>query len=164
MYILPFKRALGCFGGVVVYLSFIWLFWCYLTLLKDWSGLFCLWLPGNPDVGQQIIVHRQAITILNAGFILGAPWLQGPWGLSLTGLIAIWHCCTTNLLKRFTSSTTDSAILPFSRLVNAFLFGAFIFGHKRLHIAEPSLQTVKQTCNCRYKRTKYSAWADRKRR
>jgi len=35
-----------------------------------------------------------------------------------------------------------------------------VFGHKRfvrwLYIAELTLQTVKKTCNCRYKQTKYS--------
>jgi len=37
---------------------------------------------------------------------------------------------------------------------------AFVFGHKRfvwwLHKAELTLQTVKKTCNCRYKWTKCS--------
>jgi len=32
MYILPFKRAFGCFKGVVVYLSCIGFFWCYYWL------------------------------------------------------------------------------------------------------------------------------------
>jgi len=44
----------------------------------------------------------------------------------------------------------------------------FIFGHKRfvwwLHIAELTVQTVKKTCNCRYKQTKDSAGTDKKRR
>jgi len=47
---LLFKTALGYFKGVVVCLSctVFGFFWCYLTFLKGWSGLFCLWLPGNP--------------------------------------------------------------------------------------------------------------------
>jgi len=32
----------------------------------------------------------------------------------------------------------------------------------RLHIAELTLQTVKESCNCCYKRTKYSAGTDEK--
>jgi len=54
MYILHFKTAFGCFKGVVVYLSCIWLFSVLFGFFKSWSGLFCLWLPGNPACdGQQ---------------------------------------------------------------------------------------------------------------
>ena len=38
--------------------------------------------------GAKIIVRRQAKTALNGSFHIGAPWLQGPWGPCLTGLIA----------------------------------------------------------------------------
>jgi len=45
---------------------------------------------------------------------------------------------------------------------------AFLFSHERLVrwllIDELTLQTVKKTCNCRYKRTKYSAVTDKMRR
>jgi len=34
LYILPFKNAFGCFKGVVVYLSSIWLFSGYLAFLR----------------------------------------------------------------------------------------------------------------------------------
>jgi len=48
MYILPFESAFGYFKGVVVYLYCICFVWCYWALFIGWSGLFCLWLPGNP--------------------------------------------------------------------------------------------------------------------
>jgi len=49
---MPFKSAFGCFKSVVVYLSCIWLFRCYLAFFKGWSGIFCLWLTGNPASSQ----------------------------------------------------------------------------------------------------------------
>jgi len=33
-------------------------------------------------------VRKQALTVWNASFHVGGPWLQGPWGLCLTGLIS----------------------------------------------------------------------------
>jgi len=42
---------------------------------------------------------------------------------------------------------------------------ALLFGHKRFVLRIYSrLQSVKKTCNCRCKRTKYSVWTDKKRR
>jgi len=35
MYVLPFKSAFGCFKGVVVYLSCMWLFRCSLVSPVD---------------------------------------------------------------------------------------------------------------------------------
>jgi len=29
-------------------------FRCDLALFKGWSGLFCLWLPGNPDLDWKL--------------------------------------------------------------------------------------------------------------
>jgi len=47
--LMPFKCAFGCFKGVLVYLSCICFFGA-IWLFQDLSGLFCLWLPGNPGV------------------------------------------------------------------------------------------------------------------
>jgi len=71
-------------------------------------------------------------------------------------------------MQRFASIAADSAILDviltsnLSRLNDWQLnWNAFLFGHKRyvwwFHTAEITLQTVKKTCNCRYKQTQYSA-------
>jgi len=47
---IAFQKRFGCFEGVVVYLSRIWLFSVRFGLFKGWSRLFCLWLPGNPGM------------------------------------------------------------------------------------------------------------------
>jgi len=59
MCILPFESAFWCFVGVVVYLSCIWLFSVLFGFFEGWSGLFCLWLPGNPgsNNGRRFFAH-----------------------------------------------------------------------------------------------------------
>jgi len=51
------------------------------------------WLVGHPwhivlNVGQESLSVGRLWLHWMAAFVLGAPWLQGPWGLCLTGLIA----------------------------------------------------------------------------
>jgi len=71
-------------------------------------------------------------------------------------------------MKRFVSTAADGVILDAISTSNLPRLNdyklsliAFLFGHKRFvwwpHIDELTLQTLKKTSNCRYKRKKYSA-------
>jgi len=77
MYILPFKSAFGCFEGVVVYLSCIWLFWCYLAVLGVDLAFFCFCLPGNPGTAVGYAVGRRTIVVLCHAYIYTSKHIFG---------------------------------------------------------------------------------------
>ena len=80
--------------------------------------------PRNPNLGRNLLFADPWYIALHVGqqslCMLGAPWLQGPWGLCLTGLIADMAlvlkqilCQSFSRLKSFTQNDWFEMICEF---------------------------------------------------